>query len=139
MESVLMILTLAVISMPLLQKMFKLPRARTPPVELEENPEWIDIEELSEAVSQLQKTVSEIRKMQSAVKKIQACDPETQHSNFRMQWQSIEGKNESYDFWADGDSPTNDILLDLYQAEIDRLTTSLPEQAERISEIINGE
>ena len=134
------IMLLAMVFSPFwLPKLWKLPQARTPPEEEEECQEEIDIEELEEAVSELQKTVTEIQKMQSAVRKIQACDPETQHSNFRMQWQSDSGKNETYDFWADGDSPTNDILLDLYQAEIDRLTTSLPERVEKIQDIINGE
>lgn len=106
--------------------------------ENEENPE-IDIEELSEAVDELQEAVQQIKKMQEAVHKIDSCEPDRLHSNFQMRWQSEDGKNQSYDFWADGDSPTNDILRQLYQTETDRLTTSLPELAEKIHDITNAE
>lgn len=92
----------------------------------------IDLDELADSVDELQNLVKQIRKMQDAVDKIDSCEPGMQHSNFQMKWQSEEGKNQSYDFWADGDSRTNDLLRELYQTEIDRMITSLPDVAEKI-------
>ena len=60
----------------------------------------IDIEELADAVDELQEQIKKIRKMQDAVAQIDACEPDKQHTNFLMKWQSMDGKNQTYDFWA---------------------------------------
>lgn len=62
----------------------------------------IDIEELADAVGKLQEQIKKIRKMQDAVSQIDACEPDKKHTNFLMKWQSTDDKNQSYDFWANG-------------------------------------
>ena len=109
------------------------------PEEETETETEIDIEELATAVDELQEQIKKIRKMQDAVNQIDACEPDKQHTNFLMKWQSTDGKNQSYDFWANGSSPTNDMLRELYQTEIDNLTTPLTEMAERIYDLTHAE
>ena len=109
------------------------------PEEETETETEIDIEELAAAVDELQEQIKKIRKMQDAVSQIDACEPDKQHTNFLMKWQSTDGKNQTYDFWANGSSPTNDMLRELYQTEIDNLTTPLSEMAERIYNLTHAE
>jgi hypothetical protein len=118
----------------------------TQPMQTTEEPEEeteteteIDIEELAAAVDELQEQIKKIRKMQDAVSQIDACEPDKQHTNFLMKWQSTDGKNQSYDFWANGNSPTNDMLRELYQTEIDNLAAPLSEMAEKIYDLTHAE
>lgn len=105
----------------------------------EETETEIDIEELATAVDELQEQIKKIRKMQDAVSQIDACEPDKQHTNFLMKWQSTDGKNQTYDFWANGSSPTNDMLRELYQTEIDNLAAPLSEMAEKIYDLTHAE
>ena len=109
------------------------------PEEDEQEETEIDIEELAAAVDELQEQIKKIRKMQDAVSQIDACEPDKQHTNFLMKWQSTDGKNQSYDFWANGNSPTNDMLRELYQTEIDNLAAPLSEMAEKIYDLTHAE
>jgi hypothetical protein len=72
-------------------------------------------------VKQLYDDMEHLQELDEMMIDLRLCKPEEMQRSFRMEWQSLSGKNHRFDFWADGENQSTDYLLGLAQSERDSL------------------
>lgn len=91
----------------------------------EEEPQYFDTSGLKAEVEALARAMQELEALDSLLIDLRMCKPEEAMRAFRMQWQSVSGKNFAFDFFADGRNATTQHMLGLVQDERDALNQEI--------------
>lgn len=93
--------------------------------ESDDEPHGYDASQFQLEVKQLNDDMERLHELDELMIDLRLCSPEDMQRSFRMEWQSLSGKNHKFDFWADGENLSTDYLMGLAQSERDELNAMI--------------
>lgn len=85
--------------------------------EQEQELSLFDSVKLEREVQALHSDMTRLKQLDDMIIDLRLCKPATAQKAFRMEWMSTAGQNHALDFFADGDNPSTEYLLELAISE----------------------
>lgn len=85
----------------------------------------INATQFQREIQALARCMNELEALDNMIIDLRLCDPESAQRAFRMEWQSVSGKNHTFDFFADGQNASTEHLLGMAEAERDELNQEI--------------
>ena len=99
--------------------------SRRKPHEEEEPPEMFDAAMLSKEVDALNRKMQKLEQLDEMMIDLRLCKPAEVQRAFRMEWMGTAGKNNSFDFMADGENVSTKCLLEMASQEREELNEDI--------------
>ena len=81
--------------------------------------------QMQEEIKALARCAEDLEKLDSMIIDLRLCKPGEVQRAFRMEWQSVSGKNHSFDFMADGENESTEHMIGLAESERDGLNQEI--------------
>ena len=81
--------------------------------------------QLQQEIKLLARCADDLEKLDNMIIDLRLCKPGEVQRAFRMEWQSVSGKNNSFDFMADGANESTEHMINLAEAERDGLNQEI--------------
>lgn len=98
---------------------------RWQPEEEEEESAMFDSAMLSKEVEALSRKMSKLQQLDEMIIDLRLCKPAEAQRAFRMEWMSAAGKNNAFEFMADGSNLSTQYLLELAIAEREEVNADI--------------
>ena len=99
--------------------------SRRKPQEEEEPPERFDAAMLAKEVEALNRKMQKLQQLDEMIIDLRLCKPAEMQKAFRMEWMSTGGKNNSFEFMADGSNMSTHCLLEMAYQEREELNADI--------------
>ena len=91
-------------------------------------PEFFDTADLQKEIELLHEAAKRLDDLDTLIIDLRLCRPSEVVRAFRMEWQSVSGKEHAFDFLADGENASTDYLLAMAEQERDELNAEIAER-----------
>ena len=91
----------------------------------EEPPERFDAAMLAKEVDALNRKMQKLEQLDDMIIDLRMCKPSEYQRAFRMEWMSAAGKNNSFEFMADGSNMSTQCLLEMAYQEREELNEDI--------------